>query len=421
MVNSVRGVGQRSVRLIKAPERSCVMVRVLLVLCVFCVMWGGQVFAQEDDAASRQRRLAQWGERLRMERLRSREGALLEEVERLDQRRVDIEQQEQLWQKRAEEVKKKVQEAQQEVALQKEICRVMVQTMRPRLRLFYRVSRLGHGRILLGSRTLRAMALRWRLLRVLTAHDLKMLQDYQQLRRKVEQSVEKLGRENSRLKAIIDKLRKQQAQILGYKREKQAALQLIYQEADLYKRAAQEMQQSGQGLTQMLRGGAGQAAAQGATAFKGRLPWPIQGFTPYCEQYKLHQEGSFRALHCEKMGRTPKPLRTPLGRAGITMTVPTGSPIQSVATGRVAYQGWRRGYGLVLILDHGHRFYTVYAHLSSTTTQQGQLVSVGEVIGLSGATGALSGPALYFEVRYPVRPQPPEDWLRAVQPPQETP
>lgn len=384
-------------------------------------MWGGRVSAQEEDAASRQRRLARWGERLRIERLRSREGALLEEVERLDQRRVDLEQQEQLWQKRAEDVKKKVQEAQQEVALQKEISRVMVQTMRPRLRLFYRVSRLGHGRILLGSRTLRAMALRWRLLRVLTAHDLKMLQDYQQMRRKVEQSVEKMERENSRLKAILDKLRKQQTQILGYKREKQAALQLIYQEADLYKRAAQEMQQSGQGLTQMLRGASGQAAAQGVSALKGRLPWPIQGFTPYCEQYKLYQEGSFRALHCEKMGRTPKPLRTPLGRAGITMAVPAGAPIQSVATGRVAYQGWRRGYGLVLILDHGHRFYTVYAHLSSTATQQGQVVSVGEVIGLSGATGAISGPALYFEVRYPVRPQPPEDWLRAVQPPQENP
>ncbi len=391
------------------------------VFCVLCLCAGRVAFAQEEDAASRQRRLARWGERLRVERLRSREGLLLEEVERLDQRRVDLEQQEQLWQKRAEAVKKKVQETQQEIALQKEICRAMVQTMRPRLRLFYRVSRIGHGRILLGSRTLRAMALRWRLLRALTTHDLKMLQDYQQMRRQVEQSIETLHRENSRLKGIIDKLRTQQTQILGYKREKQAALQLIYQEADLYKRAAQELQQSGQGLTRMLGGNASNAVAQGVIALKGRLPWPIQGFTPYCDQYKLHQEGSFRALHCEKMGRIPKPLRTPLGRAGITMAIPTGTPVQSVATGRVVYQGWRRGYGLVLILDHGHRFYTVYAHLSSTATQQGQVVSVGEVIGLSGATGAISGPSMYFEIRYPVRPQPPEDWLRAVQPPQERP
>ncbi|MCB9639053.1 MAG: M23 family metallopeptidase [Myxococcales bacterium] len=395
------------------------MVRFLLGLGVLGCCFGflGLALAQDSDPQRRARHLSEWRQRLRLSRLRSREGALLEEVERLDLRKQDLEQQRFLWLKRVRAVEQKVKERRQEVVLQKEICRAMIQTMRPRVRLFYRVSRLGRGRILLGSRTLRAMALRWRLLRYLTARDLKLLQDYQAMRLRVEDTITKLKKDQAHLVGVVNKLKKQQAQIQAYREEKQTALQLIYQEAELYKRAVSELKHSDQGLTRLLRGKAGAQAAQGILALKGKLPWPIQTFTPYCERYKLHLEGSFRALQCEKMAKTPKPLRTPLGRAGITLVVPSGSPVQAVATGRVVYHGWRRGYGMVLILDHGQRFYTVYAHLSSLMAQVNQVVSMGEVIALSGATGAMGGPSLYFEIRYPVRPLPPEDWLRTVTPP----
>ena len=387
----------------------------------FLIGWSlggaGEAFA-DDMEAYRQQRAALWRQRLRLERLQSREGLILDEIERLDRRIQDLEEQKRLWQGRIKGVQEKLDKARLEYAIQKEIARASIEIMRPRMRLFYRVSRLGHGRILLGSKTLRAMALRWRLLRYLTARDLKMLHDYQAIRQRIAESAKKIAAEEAHLRGIVARIQDQQQQIKRFQEDKRAALQTIYQEADLYKNAVNALQQSRKDLKAMLQRQRVYAQKSGILARKGRIRWPIRGFTPYCKRFKLHIEGSFRALQCEEQTQQPQPLRTPLGRVGITLRIPTGTPILAVATGRVAYRGWRRGYGLVLILDHGQRFYTVYAHLSEALAEEKSLVQEGESIALSGASGSLLGSALYFEIRYPVRPLPPEDWLLPPTPPQ---
>ena len=68
-------------------------------------------------------------------------------------------------------------------------------------------------------------------------------------------------------------------------------------------------------------------------------------------------------------------------------------------SGDVAFAGEQRGYGLVVVLQHGRNVRTVYAHLSRINVKTGQPVKAGEVIGLSGRSGNATGAHLHFEIR----------------------
>ncbi|MEK7837764.1 MAG: peptidoglycan DD-metalloendopeptidase family protein, partial [candidate division NC10 bacterium] len=83
-----------------------------------------------------------------------------------------------------------------------------------------------------------------------------------------------------------------------------------------------------------------------------------------------------------------------------------------VYPGHVLYTGWFRGYGTLIIVDHGNDYYTLYAHAADIRVAEGDDVKQGQVIGTVGDTGSLQGPRLYFEVRHQGKPQDPEQWLR---------
>jgi murein DD-endopeptidase MepM/ murein hydrolase activator NlpD len=99
-------------------------------------------------------------------------------------------------------------------------------------------------------------------------------------------------------------------------------------------------------------------------------------------------------------------------RNGIDIEAVEGSNIAAVFPGHVVYTGWFRGYGNLIIVDHGGEYYTVYAHAADIRVTEGDEVKQGQIIGTVGDTGSLQGPRLYFEVRHEGKPQDPAQWLR---------
>ena len=79
--------------------------------------------------------------------------------------------------------------------------------------------------------------------------------------------------------------------------------------------------------------------------------------------------------------------------------------------GEVIFTGWLRGYGQVVIIDHGGGYSTVYAHMSKILTEEGQAVKTGTLIGQVGQTGVATGPHLHFEVRVNGKAQNPLRYL----------
>ncbi len=96
---------------------------------------------------------------------------------------------------------------------------------------------------------------------------------------------------------------------------------------------------------------------------------------------------------------------------GITIRSTEGTPVRAVFKGKVLYADWFRGYGRIIILDHGGGYYTLYGHLSAINAEVGQEIETDEVIGLAGDSGSLEGAALYFEIRQHGKPLDPKPWF----------
>jgi septal ring factor EnvC (AmiA/AmiB activator) len=97
---------------------------------------------------------------------------------------------------------------------------------------------------------------------------------------------------------------------------------------------------------------------------------------------------------------------------GIEIRADRGEPIRAVGNGRIVYSGWLKGYGNVIIIDHGKNYYTVYGHLEETFKSKGDMVETEEVIATAGDAGSLNGPGLYFEMRHHGKPVDPLEWIR---------
>ncbi len=128
---------------------------------------------------------------------------------------------------------------------------------------------------------------------------------------------------------------------------------------------------------------------------KGLLDWPVRGkiistFGPYTDQKS--NLVNFQS--------------------GINIQAERGEPIRAVAEGHAIFANWFKGFGNMLIVDHGNHYYTVYAHLEELFKVKGDRVEKGEVIATVGDSGSLAGPALHFEVRHHGKPIDPQQWMR---------
>jgi murein DD-endopeptidase MepM/ murein hydrolase activator NlpD len=84
---------------------------------------------------------------------------------------------------------------------------------------------------------------------------------------------------------------------------------------------------------------------------------------------------------------------------GVDLDAETGDDVYAAASGRVVYAGRQKGYGRIVIIDHGRDISTVYAHLSKTLVKQGERVEAGQRIGKVGVSGNATGSHLHFELR----------------------
>jgi septal ring factor EnvC (AmiA/AmiB activator) len=135
--------------------------------------------------------------------------------------------------------------------------------------------------------------------------------------------------------------------------------------------------------------------AEGLGRERGQLPWPTDGRIVADFGKQTHPRFGTETL-----------------RSGIDIEAPEGTSIRAVAPGSVAYRGWLKGYGNLVVLDHGDGYHTLYAHAAQVLVGEGDQVKGGELIGRVGDTGSVEGPRLYFEVRYQGRAEDPQLWLR---------
>ncbi len=97
---------------------------------------------------------------------------------------------------------------------------------------------------------------------------------------------------------------------------------------------------------------------------------------------------------------------------GMLIAAPLGNQIRVIAPGQVIFAQWFRNFGLLIIIDHGQSYMSLYAHNQSLYVKMGDWVQANDIIATVGNSGGNKISALYFEIRYQAKPQAPRYWLR---------
>lgn len=130
---------------------------------------------------------------------------------------------------------------------------------------------------------------------------------------------------------------------------------------------------------------------EGIVARKGALAWPVPNATLLS---RFRGAVSGQDLHAD----------------GVLIAAEEGSEVQAVHHGRVVYADWLRGFGLLLVIDHGEGYMTLYGHNQTLLKEVGEWVATGDVIALTGASGGSGNLGLYFALRRQGAPLDPEQW-----------
>jgi septal ring factor EnvC (AmiA/AmiB activator) len=128
------------------------------------------------------------------------------------------------------------------------------------------------------------------------------------------------------------------------------------------------------------------------SAARGDMPWPVEG----------------RITHRFGLPRAQGKLRW----QGMRLRAEAGTTVQAIHGGRVVYADWLRGSGLLLVIDHGEGYMSLYAHNETLLREVGDWVGEGAPISTVGDSGGQGEPALYFEIRKDGKPVDPQRWCR---------
>jgi septal ring factor EnvC (AmiA/AmiB activator) len=274
-----------------------------------------------------------------------------------------------------------------------------------RMRVQYMEGRFGQFKTLLSADNYESLQRRYFYLSAVSQREYALLQAYRDDLARLHAVEREAAEARDALAGVKQRTEAKVAEIQALKRDKKALLKRIIQQKESYERAAAELQRSAeqvdaflQQLEQRRRAAAAKPKRERATLkpYRGllQLQWPAEG-----------EVVSF-------FGRQKHPsFETYVQRKGIEIRTEEGSPIRAVMGGTVAYADWLKGYGLVMIIDHGNGMFSLYAHASRLFAKVGQTVLAGRVIGEAGDTGLTGESTLYFELREGAEPIDPLAYL----------
>ncbi len=265
-----------------------------------------------------------------------------------------------------------------------------------RLVAFYKFGRSGYVWLLASSATLQEFQKTIKYMKAIMAQDRQVLDILDRQMRQAEGELSRL-KENMAKGEELKKVKNSRMALLEkYVEKKVFLLMKIHREKEFYAKAVQELKEATRALSEtMIHLETKEKESMLPESFakmKGKLPLPLKG--------KILRE-------VKQFGFNPF-----MHRKGIYITGSPGEAVRSVFPGRIDYSGWFKGYGQLLIIDHGYHYFTVFAHLEEIVKKKGEAVSGGEVIGIAGDPGWQVGPGIYFEIRKGGNHLDPKRWLK---------
>ena len=259
-----------------------------------------------------------------------------------------------------------------------------------RLVALFKMERVPPGTLLLASGSYLDLLRMDTYLRVILASDAGIVTAYRQQKDEKGRVQEGLVQEQRKRERAIVEVGKKRAEVKKVMAEQKALLKSIQTQRVVYRKVISELEGRAKDLQRLI-----DRLEQERKSLAHNKPAP----TVLRPSLISPVQGKVISLFKEK------------GQNGIEIKAPMGTEIHAVGAGKVIYADWFKGFGHMVIVDHGGNLVTVSAYSSQLLKKAGDAVAQGEAIALVGSEGSLKGPCLYFEIRHRGKPQDPLEWI----------
>jgi len=303
-------------------------------------------------------------------------------------------------------VKLQTQVEQQQRATEAEVAALGVRIAREktflakRLAALYRLGGLSYLRLILAmddrQNPIEAMSM----LSYLVSRDARAVSRFEASRQQLGTRLTQLAAERKRVddtRRVVEQRRAEVASARAHQANVVAALEQEGNRSEVRIAALEEKAKRLERLVDLLsKQSAGFVAGADIRAVQGALAWPVQGRV--VERFGKQRDAKFSTVTMNN---------------GLKIAAKAGTEVRAIFPGTVLFSQWFKGYGNLVILDHGNRVFSLYGNLKSPVVAAGDRVNAGQTIAGVGESdeAQLSG-LLYFEIRQDNRPEDPQKWLR---------
>lgn len=239
-------------------------------------------------------------------------------------------------------------------------------------------------------------------LQLIAAYEHGLLKDYKGTLDNLIEKEKQLISLKNQLIVNREKVRKEETSLAEKKSHREQLLASVKKEQSSHARMLREMEDSSRKLLDIIRESERAQkekedtfSAGNFASFKGRLPWPADGRIAI--RYGSQKDPQFN---------------TPIFRSGTYIESNKDAVARAVHAGKVVFAEWFKGYGQLVIVNHGDGYHTLYGSLSEIFTKVGDIIKGKQAVGRVGSSGIVNSPGLYFELRFKGKPLDPIQWLQ---------
>ena len=323
-----------------------------------------------------------------------REKSELVQVEQIEMVEGLLSQQTQILDRAVAEQSMRVKDAETRMKALQEDFDIKKAALKKRLVALYKMGEMSYARLLLSVKSAANLATAYAYISKLVQGDQLKVQAYHESLSALTVERDTLGKKIVELTELKAANSAKQVELNTEHRNKERAIAAIRSEKARYLQAISELETAAQELRKLLNELPPNAESLSIGRFKGSIRWPHPG--KVTTGFGLHKHPLFNTITVQN---------------GIDIDAQYNDQVQSIFDGKVVYADWFRGYGNLVILDHGDKYFSLYAHLSRFSVTLGETVVTGQLVGYVGDTGSLKGAYLYFELRQGEKPLNPLDWL----------
>jgi septal ring factor EnvC (AmiA/AmiB activator) len=354
-----------------------------------------------DKLQKIQKRLLQ--EKSKVEKTRKKEESIVSELENINKSLRKKQKSLKEFDDRLSQTRSKIRKLENEIALLNNKLGARNELLQIRLRSLYKQKHGTIADILVSAKDNQDLMKRMRYISLIAQYDRNLMESYIDEIENLNVIVNRMEALHNELGVNKQNVAKKTKELKAERKNKDELLAAVKNKRSSYEKMIRELEDSSKKLREMIKNLEKEKeketlppAGTGFGNLRKRLPWPVYGkvLLPFGKQV----DPNFKMTTYRK---------------GIEIEADLGSAVLVVAGGRVVFADWFKGYGLLVIVNHGSGYHTLYANLSEIFHKTGDVLKRRQSVGRVGESGVLNTSTLYFEIRHKGKPLNPLNWLRA--------